>query len=173
MTTSYAVLISICSCLAAAVTEGVCAGKNVKSFYATLRFPPYSAPLWLWSIVGGIYYVIFWFVLYRLLRFDTSSLLKPIALALIAFMMLANALTNYVIFRARNLHLSFVIGSLFPIFDTMLFILLLMLDRIAGLMLIPYLMYRVYGVWWGYGLWKINRGGTTTFPKRQDQTQNR
>lgn len=159
MTTGYAILISIGGCLAAAAIEGVCAGKNVKSFFATLRFPRYSAPLWLWSIIGGIYYLIFWFVLYRLLRLETDSLLKPVALVLLAFMMLANGLTNYVIFRARNLRLSFVIGSLAPIFDTMLFVvLLLLLDRIPALMLIPYLVYRVYAVWWGYALWKINRG---------------
>lgn len=164
LTTGYAVLISICCCLVAAATEGVCAGNNVKSFYATLRFPPYSAPLWLWSIIGGIYYLIFWFVLYRLLRLDTSSLLKPIAFALIAFMMLANALTNYVIFRARNLYLSFIIGSVFPILDITLFVFLLMLDRIAALTLIPYLIYRVYGVWWGYGLWRANRGRATALP---------
>ena len=102
----------------------------------------------------GIYYLIFWFVLYRLLRLETDSLLKPVALVLIAFMMLANGLTNYVIFRARNLRLSFVIGSLAPIFDTMLFVLLLVLDRIAALSLIPYLVYRVYGVWWGYAYGK-------------------
>jgi tryptophan-rich sensory protein len=165
MTTGYAVLISICSCLAAAATEGICAGKNVKSFYATLRFPPYSAPLWLWSVIGGVYYLIFWFVLYRLLRLDTGSFLKPVALALIALMMLANALTNYVIFRARDLYLTFVIGSLFPIFDTVLFVILLMLDRITALTLIPYLVYRVYAVWWGFGLWRINRGEAAPFPK--------
>ena len=157
--------------LAAAAIEGACAGKNVKSFFATLRFPPYSAPLWLWSAIGGIYYLIFWFVLYRLLRLETDSLLKPVALVLIAFMMLANGLTNYVIFRARNLRLSFVIGSLAPIFDTMLFVLLLMLDRIAALSLIPYLVYRVYGVWWGYALWKINRVGANAVSKATKPNQ--
>src|SRR5215210_6737868 len=156
MSDGYSILVSLGVCIIAAGLEGVCAGKNVKSFFATLRFPPYSAPLWLWSAIGGIYYLIFWFVLYRLFRLETDSLLKPVALVLIAFMMLANGLTNYVIFRARNLRLSFVIGSLAPIFDTMLFVLLLMLDRIAALSLIPYLVYRVYGVWWGYALWKIN-----------------
>lgn len=173
MTTGYAVLISIGGCLAAAAIEGACAGRNVKSFFATLRFPKYSAPLWLWSAIGGIYYLTFWFVLYRLLRLETDSLLKPVALGLIAFMMLANGLANYVIFRARNLRLSFVIGSLAPIFDTMLFVLLLMLDRIAALSLVPYLVYRVYGVWWGYALWKINRGRAAPFPQRQNQTNNR
>jgi tryptophan-rich sensory protein len=71
-------------------------------------------------------------------------------------MLAFNGLTNYVIFRAKNLRLSFVIGALFPIMDVALFIFLTQLDAVAALSLIQYLTYRVYGVWWGYALWKIN-----------------
>jgi tryptophan-rich sensory protein len=156
MSVGYAILISIGICIIAAALEGVCAGKNVKAFFATLRFPPYSAPLWVWSIIGALYYVIFCFVLYRLLTLDSDSVLKPVALTLILFMMVANALTNYVIFRARNLRLSFIIGNIFPVMDIALFICLIRLDRIAAWSLIPYLLYRIYALWWGYGLWKMN-----------------
>jgi hypothetical protein len=52
MSASYAILVSLGACVIAAALEGVCAGRNVKSFFATLRFPPFSAPLWVWSIIG-------------------------------------------------------------------------------------------------------------------------
>lgn len=156
MTNSYAIMTSLGACATAAALEGVCAGRNVKSFYAELRFPPYSAPLWVWGIIGGLYYVIFCFVLYRVLRSDSDSSLRCMALALISFMMLVNALTNYVIFRARNLRLSYIIGNLFPIMDVILFICLIQLDRLAAWSLVPYLIYRVYALWWGYKMWKLN-----------------
>ena len=139
----------------AAAIEGVCAGRNVRSFFTTLKFPPYSAPLWVWSIIGGLYYVIFWFVTYRLLRLD-SSVMRRVALALVLFMMLVNALTNYIIFRAQNLRLSFIVGCLFPFMDIALLICLMLLDTIAACALVPYLIYRVYAVWWGYRLWDLN-----------------
>lgn len=110
----------------------------------------------MWAVIGGLYYVIFWFVLYRLLRLDGDSALRSAALTLILFMMVVNALTNYIIFRARNLRLSFIIGNLFPLMDVTLFVCLLRLDRVASWTLIPYLLYRVYALWWGYGLWKMN-----------------
>jgi tryptophan-rich sensory protein len=157
MSSGYSILTAIGICLAAGALEGVCAGSNVKSFYATLRFPRYSAPLWLWSIIGGIYYVIFCFLIYRLLLLNESSVLRSASLTLIAFMMVANALTNYFIFRANNLYFSFLIGSMFPILDVALFICLTQLDPMAAWSLIPYLLYRIYGVWWGYGLWRMNR----------------
>jgi tryptophan-rich sensory protein len=163
MTSGYALLISVGVCVVAAALEGACAGKNVKSFYAELRFPRYSAPLWVWGIIGGLYYVIFWFVLYRLLRLGSDSALKGVALTLILFMMFVNALTNYVIFRARNLRLSFIIGNLFPLMDVTLFVCLLWLDRTAMWTLIPYLLYRIYALWWGYSLWKMNGIRPTPF----------
>jgi tryptophan-rich sensory protein len=133
----------------------------VKAFYAELRFPRYSAPLWAWAVIGALYYLIFWFVLYRLLRLDIESALGDAALTLIVFMMAVNALTNYVIFRARNLRLSMIIGNVFPLMDAALFLCLLRLDRAAARTLIPYLLYRIYALWWGYGLWKLNSARPT------------
>lgn len=155
MLVGYAILVSIGICVLAAALEGACAGRNVKAFFSTLTFPPHSAPLWVWSLIGGGYYLIFGFVTYRLLRLDSSQL-KNTALALVLFMMIANGLTNYVIFRARNLYMSFIIGCLFPVMDITLLIFLTQLDAIAAWSLMPYLIYRVYAVWWGYALWKTN-----------------
>jgi tryptophan-rich sensory protein len=135
--------LSICVLMAA--LEGLCAGKNVKSFYAELHFPRYSGPLWVWSIIGGVYYVIFEFILYRLLTRVHSTLWFS-AFALILVMMIVNALTNYVIFRARNIGLSFFVPCVFPFMDVALFGCLLWLDKHAAWSLIPYLVYRVYSV---------------------------
>lgn len=157
MPIGYAILISIGICVIAAVFEGACAGKNVKAFFAELKFPRFAAPFWLWTIIGGVYYIVFWFVLYRLLRIEDNSSLKIVAIALLIFMMLVNGLTNYFIFRAKDLWLSFIIGALFPIMDLVLLVLLIQLDTVAALSLIPYLLYRIYGVWWGYALWKVNK----------------
>ena len=155
MSVGFALLVSCLVCALAAALEGACAGRHVKAFFSTLRFPPYSAPLWVWSIIGGVYYLIFGFVTYRLLRLD-GSLLRSVALALVLFMMIVNALTNYIIFRTRNLRLSSIVGCLFPVMDMTLLFCLIQLDTLAAWSLVPYLIYRVYAVWWGYALWKVN-----------------
>ena len=156
MPVSSAILISLGACILAATLEGVCAGKNVKAYFAKLRWPSYSAPLWVWYLIGGLYYMTFFFVLYRLLRLDSNTAFKHATLTLILFMMVVNALWNYIFFRARNLFLSFVVASLFPLMDIALFICLIQLERVAAWSLVPYLLYRVYALWWGYGLWRIN-----------------
>lgn len=156
MSAGSAILVSIAACMVAAALEGLCAGKNVKSFFTKLRFPPYSAPLWLWSVIGGLYYLIFCFVIYCLLRVASDSTLGFIALTLVSLMMIVNALTNYLIFRAQDLRLSYIVGAIFPVMDIALFIFLVLLDKEAAWVLIPYLLYRIYAIWWGYWLWKLN-----------------
>lgn len=157
MTRTGAFVISLIICAAAAGLEGLCAGTNVKDYFAKLRFPRYSAPLWLWYIIGGIYYLVFFYVIYRVLRHDTGRSITQTTFGLVSLMMILNALWNYVFFRAQNLFLSFVLSSLAPVFDIMLLILLIKLDTVAAWALVPYLAYRLYGVWWGYGFWKENR----------------
>lgn len=156
MRAGSAILISLGICVIAAALEGLCAGKNVQSYFAKLQFPPYSAPLWAWYIIGGLYYAIFFFVIYRILRHDTDSVLKHAALTLILFMMVVNAFWNYIFFRAQNLFLSLIGASLFPIMEIALFICLIQLDNVAAWSLVPYLLYRIYALWWDYGLWKTN-----------------
>jgi tryptophan-rich sensory protein len=147
---------TVALCVVAATLEGLCAGRNVRAFFETLRFPSYSAPLWVWSIIGIVYYAIFGFVVFRLLGTTPTSPLAGATLALIIAMMLGNALTNLVIFRARNLHLSYVIGCVFAGLDLLLIGLVVRLDSVAARALVPYLVYRVYAVWWGRALMKLN-----------------
>ena len=71
-------------------------------------------------------------------------------------MMVVNALSNYVIFRLRDLRLAFVIGALFPLLDLTLLACLLQLNSTASAALVPYLVYRIYAVYWGYAVWKAN-----------------
>lgn len=159
MGTTKALLISLGICVIAAVLEGLCSGKGVKQYFAKLKLPRYSAPLWVWYIIGGLYYLVFFYVIYRLLRRNTGEFLTQVTLVFILFMMALNALWNYVFFRAQNLLISFIVASLFPLLDVILLILLVQLDRAAAWALVPYLIYRVYGAWWGYGFWKANRIG--------------
>jgi tryptophan-rich sensory protein len=131
-------------------------GQECEIIFRNATVPALFRSARVWSIIGGLYYVIFCFVLYRILRLDSDSALGNTALTLILFMMVVNALTNYIIFRAQNLRLSFIVGTLFPILDVALFICLIQLDKVAAWSLVPYLLYRIYALWWGYGLWKIN-----------------
>ncbi len=111
----------------------------------------------MWYAIGVLSYVTFGFVLYRLLLLPRDSVLVTGTLALVAAMMLANALWNLLFFRARRLFAAFITGSAAPVFDVVLLLCLRRADMLAAWALVPYLIYRVYAVWWGYALWAANR----------------
>jgi tryptophan-rich sensory protein len=156
MSVSSAILISLGICVISAVLEGVFAGKNVKSFFAKLQFPSYSAPLRVWYIIGVVYYVICFFILYRIFRYDGDGSIKYVALTLLLVMMGVNAFWNYVFFRAQNLFLSFFAFAFYPFIAIALFICLLQFDEMAAWSIVPYFVYLIYAVRWGYRLWKLN-----------------
>ena len=148
--------IAIALCAGSAVLEGACAGTDVKKMFASLRAPKYSAPLPVWYAIGALYYAVFGFAAYRVLLLPPSTL-RTTTLALIVSMMVVNGLWNLLFFRVRNLYAAFVTGSAAPLLDVPLMLLLWRADRMAAFVLIPYLVYRVYAMWWGYALWKENR----------------
>jgi tryptophan-rich sensory protein len=157
MTVTYAILISVGICICAAIFEGACAGKGVKEHFATLRFPKYSAPLSVWYAIGGIYYIVFGFLLYRALRVEANTTLVYVTIGYLVFLMIANGSWNYIFFRRQDLFTAFILGTVTPVFDLVLLALVLYVDAKAALALVPYLLYRVYAVWWGFGLWRENR----------------
>jgi len=156
MTMSSAILISLGICVVGAILEGVAAGKNVKSFFAKLRFPPYSPPLWVWYIIGVFYYATCFFIIYRIVIHDGDAVLKYIALTLILVIMAVNAVWNYIFFRAQNLYLSFISWIPYSLVSVALFVFLIQFEKIAALAFLPYLLYLFYALWWERSLWKLN-----------------
>jgi hypothetical protein len=57
--------------------------KMLEFFFATLQLPRYSAPLWVWTIIGGAYYLIFFSIIYRLLRLEPYPAKWYVAVGLI------------------------------------------------------------------------------------------
>lgn len=151
-----AILISLGICVISALLEGLCAGKGVKAFIASLRTPSYSPPFWVWVIIGVFYYVICFFIIYRVLRHDGDSIMKAVSLTLLLAMMSVNAIWNYVFFRARNLFLSFFAFIPYPLLAIALFVCLLQLEPIAAWVFLPYLVYLNYAAFICYKYWKLN-----------------
>jgi len=136
--------------------EGLFAGKDVKSFFGKLRTPSYAPPFWVWIIIGVLYYVICFFISYRVLRHEDDSVMKTIALMLLLAMMGANAVWNYVFFRAQNLFLSFVAFIPYPLLAIALFVCLLRIESLAAWVFLPYIVYLNYAAFMCYKFWKLN-----------------
>lgn len=156
MTAISALLLSLGICVIGAVLEGTAAGNKIKPLFAKLRFPSYSAPLWVWYIIGVLYYATYGFILYQIFRYTGASALKPIALTLVLVIMAANAFWNYLFFRRERLFHSFVLGLLYSVVALALFACLLQFSPVAAWAQVPYLIYMIYAFRWSRGLLKLN-----------------
>ena len=157
MSIVLAVLISIAICILSAIFEGVMAGGNVKQYFARLRQPSYAISLKGWFAIGAIYYVVCGVVLYRLLRYEGDVTVRNLAFILLVLMMVANAVWNYIFFRARNLFVSLVAFGPYIVVALALIITLSRFDQTATALVFIYLLYLIYATSWAYRLWNLNR----------------
>lgn len=151
-----AILYSLAICALGAALEGLFAGSGIKQRLATVRSPSYAVPFWGWMVIGALYYVICFTILFRLFLLPPAAA-RSAALALLGAIMFINALWNYFFFRTRNLFHAFLLG--FPysaIALSLFFLLLLRVDRMAAWCFLPYILYLFYASVWGYRIWKLN-----------------
>lgn len=151
-----ALIYSLAACILSVALEGLFAGGGIKQRLAELRVPRYAPPLWGWIVIGVVYYVICFVVLYRLLSMPETVPSRSSALVLLGSLMFTNALWNYFFFRTRNLFHAFVIGLPYSLIAAVLFVLLLQIDRVTAFWLSPYLLYLFYAATFGYRVWKLN-----------------
>ena len=143
-------------CAIAALLEALFAGGNIRRRLADLRTPPYTVPFWGWIVIGGLYYVMCFAVLFQLLRL-TAGAPRTVALVLIGAFMFTNAFWNYFFFRKRNLFHAYLLGLVDSVIAVALFLLLfLRLHVDAAWNFMPYIIYLCYANIWGYRVWQLN-----------------
>jgi tryptophan-rich sensory protein len=141
-------------CIAAALLEAVCAGRGVRQRMAALRWPSYSVPFSGWMVIGGVYYVICFTVLIRLML--TTSPLRTLTFALLGMVMVVNALWNVFFFRTGDLRHAFLVGLLYSAAALVLLVTLWQVDDVAASCFSPYVIYLFYANVWSYRVWKLN-----------------
>ena|SRR5450432_1744662 len=155
-----ALIYSSGACVLSIALEGLFAGRGIRARLAELRVPSYAPPFWAWAVIGALYYLICFTVLYRLFSTAGPMPSRAWAIGLLGSVMFINALWNYFFFRTRNLLHAYAIGLPYGLIAVVLFALLLHLDRLAAFCLLPYLLYLFYANAFGYRIWKLNPSTT-------------
>jgi tryptophan-rich sensory protein len=147
---------ALAACIVAAALEGALSGTKVKARFAELRQPQRSLPMWAWFIIGFVYYVLFFLTLNSLLGSPPTPGWTPAALVLVAVLLGANAIWNWVFFRKKDLWLSVVLSALYILVAITLAIALFRLrNPLAGWYLI-FVGYLAYSTWWVFSSWRLN-----------------
>ena len=131
-------------------------GTEIRPRFAELRLPKGAPPLWAWAIIGGAYYVLFFFLLRSILSRPFTSFWTSVTLTLTAALLIANASWNWVFFRKKDLRLSFVFFVPYLLLALTLAVILRHIRNPLSGWYALYPAYLVYATYWGYRVWRLN-----------------
>lgn len=143
-------------CIVAAALEGLFAGPGVKRRLTELRQPSHSPLFAVWIGIGLCYYLICFVVLSRLIA-SRPTPLRWTAFALVAALLIGNALWNLVFFRHKNVEASAIVSLAYAAVALTVSILLILVDPVSAWVFLPYLIYLAYATWWVLALRRLNR----------------
>jgi tryptophan-rich sensory protein len=146
----FAALCAAVSGIGAAVTA-----TSVDSWYQTLQKPAFNPPDWLFPPVWTTLYVLLAIAGWRIWRRARMAVARP-ALAIFVVQLGLNLAWSVLFFGTRSIGLALVeivILLLAIIANTILF---WRLDRLAGALLLPYLIWVAFAAVLNVALWRLN-----------------
>ena len=149
-------MIALAICLAGLLLEALAAGAGVRRYLEGLKWPTLSPPLWVWYIIGLLYYVVVFVCTIRILAQSATNSARNVALALLLLIVFLNAAWNLLFFRVRNLGATFAFSLIYSAIVVVCLFWLSLVDLIAARALGVYAIYLLYANVWGYRLWRLN-----------------
>lgn len=129
-------------------------GMNT-DFFASLTQPPLSPPGWVFPVVWTLLYALMGIAAYRIYRTESPG--RTGALVLYAAQLLVNFLWPIVFFRFENLGGALAVLILLFVLVLLTTVRFMKLDRTAGLLLLPYLLWTVFALYLNIGLYFLNK----------------
>ncbi len=140
--------------LLAAIVGGLATPRGLQSWYGTLAKPSWNPPNWLFGPVWTILYILMATAGTRVASSDHPQ--KNLALGVFAAQLILNALWSWLFFGWRRIDLAFLEILLLVALIAANLILFLRIDRTAGLLLIPYLLWVAFASILNGTVWRLN-----------------
>lgn len=142
-------------CLAVSAAGGVITASSVNTWYQGLDKPPFNPPDWVFAPVWTTLYVLMAIAAWRVWRTPRSPARRN-ALLLFAVQLVLNLVWSLVFFGFRNIGMAMleIATLLLAIIATAL--VFGRLDRPAGVLFVPYLLWVGYAAVLNFSLWLLN-----------------
>jgi benzodiazapine receptor len=137
----WKLVISIAICQGVVLIANWYAAEPISNWYETLKKPSFTPPIWLVGLIWIILYALMGIALYLIWRKSGTDLSVASAMAIFFVQLSLNVLWIFVFFGLR-----LPLGGIFIIIPLWIFILLTsikfyLVDRLAGYLMIPYLIW--------------------------------
>ncbi|MBP3451569.1 MAG: tryptophan-rich sensory protein [Agathobacter sp.] len=131
--------------------------QNSMEVFESVVQPPLSPPAWLFPVVWTILYVLMGISSYLILTSDTSREEKDQAIRLYAYQLLVNFLWPTFFFNFKWYFFSILWLILLWVLVFLMIRKFLSINRVAGYINIPYLVWLTFALYLNIGIWWLNR----------------
>ena len=149
-------LVAIVTCVLFALFGTALVGESLGTWYDALDKPSFLVPLWVFYIVGAVYYLLFITVLYRILVHVDDRRGRATSMALTIGVLFLNELWNHGFFGLESTLLGFLSIAVFLVPLTALVFTLRAYERFSAGLVSVYWIWVLYDLACFYALWRLN-----------------
>lgn len=131
-------------------------GLNKGDFYASLQKPPLSPPDWIFAFVWPILYLLMGIACYRVYMKEDITGKGSNSIFIYGIQLLLNFLWPILFFGFKLYGLAFIELIILFIFIIITTIKFYKVDKLAGILLVPYLLWTIFAGYLNFGVWFLN-----------------
>jgi benzodiazapine receptor len=150
-------VISILLCQVAGMIGGFFTASSVNTWYDTLTKPSFNPPNWLFSPVWITLYVLMGVALFIVWKHGIQTAGVKIAVYLFGVQLVLNTLWSFLFFGLKTPLLAFIEIVILWGFILVTLLKFRTLSKLAGFLLIPYLLWVSFAAVLNFSLWYLNR----------------
>ncbi len=149
-------IVSVAICQAAGFIGSIFTTPAIPTWYAALRKPAFNPPNWLFGPVWTILFLLMGIALFLVWRRPLSEPKVKTALALFAVQLALNVLWSILFFGLRSPLAGFTEILVLWVFILLTIISFYRVSTLAGVLLIPYILWVSFAAILNYHLWRLN-----------------
>ncbi len=136
---------------------GWATSRSVESWYPTLAKPSWNPPSWVFGLVWTALYLLMGLAAWRIWRLGWEDPAVRTALGLFALQLLFNLAWSFLFFAFQRLDLALIEIIILLALVAVTTLRFLSLDRVSGLLLVPYLLWTAFATLLNASIWWLNR----------------
>lgn len=151
-------IISILIAQAAGIVGSFFTASSVSTWYVDLALPAVAPPSWVFAPVWITLYALMGVAAYLIWRRRGTSLASdvPWALAVYGVHLVFNALWSIIFFGLHNPGLALIEILILLLLIVLTTVLFWRIDRCAGWLLVPYMVWVTFATYLNYAIWMLN-----------------
>ena len=156
MSNTLKLILSIIICQAAGLIGTIFTMDSIPTWYAALNKPTFNPPNWLFGPVWTVLYLMMGISLFIVWKEELKNKIVKSAFIIFMIQLFLNTIWSVVFFGMQSISGGLIIIVLLWIMILFTIIKFMKISRVAGILLIPYLLWVSFATFLNYSIFQLN-----------------